>query len=159
MVELTLYFDTVGVLPAGVWQYVFPAGRKLPHLRDLNICTYQGLADPAPLSAWGEADISALVSCCPNLRKIPYLTLQHGSHVSELHKLTALTSLDLTYGTGGVAAVEESLKALADVTQLQKLNVSVVNQDLTVTNLLSLTSLTALSGFGFSCMRTLMRTT
>lgn len=42
MVELTLYFNTVGVLPAGVWQYVFPAGRKLPHLRDLNIYTHQG---------------------------------------------------------------------------------------------------------------------
>ena len=49
--------------PEGVWQHVFPAGRQLPHMRELDISEVLGI----PLTA---ADGISLVSCCPGLQSL-----------------------------------------------------------------------------------------
>ena len=49
---------------------------------------------------------------------VPLLVLQTGPHVSELHKLTALTRLDVVFVPGDLPAYEESISGLAAVTQV-----------------------------------------
>lgn len=75
------------------------------------------------------------------------MTLQHGPHVSVLHQLTALTHLNVTLSITSIPALQQSLKGLAAVTQLQNLSVALDSRDLTVASLLPLTSLTALTSF------------
>lgn len=132
-----------GCASAFFWQFsvvaCFFAMRRMP-----PIC---GLA-------LGASDVRSLVRCCPNLCMIEGLPLQHGSHVTELHKLTALTNLRaMSYGCGDVAAVEESLMGLATVTQLRELLVFVVCPDVSKGSLLPLTSLTALEVFQVDCRK------
>jgi hypothetical protein len=47
--------------------------------------------------AWGTAEVTRLVGCCPNLRSVDDVFLQPGVHVSEPRKLTALRYLFVTY--------------------------------------------------------------
>lgn len=129
--------------PRDVWPHVFPATHTLPHLTCLRASANEWGA-PAVPGAWGAADVSSLVSCCPNLCEIEDWTLQHGSHVSELRKLTALTNMYVVWSVDSVSAFEESLKGLAALTQLEVLHVGLDSQELSVTSLLPLTSLTAL---------------
>jgi hypothetical protein len=133
------------MLPGCVWPFVFPATCKLLHLTCLHVDHLAGYGAPAAPSAWGAADVASLISCCPNLCEIYDIPMQHGRHVSELHKLTALTSLSVQYGAGSISAFEDSLGALAAVTQIQDLDVALDSRDLTVGALLPLTSLTALT--------------
>jgi hypothetical protein len=54
------------MLPAGVWQHMFPAGRQLPQLQHLDIWQVRqpgGARASAP-------DASRLLSCCPNLQRL-----------------------------------------------------------------------------------------
>lgn len=140
------------MLPAAAWQHVFPASRQLPHLTLLDVgCECGDWDAPAPESAWGAADLCSLVSCCPNLRQVADsdegnggVFFQHGSHVSELRKLTALTNIDLQYAPASVANFEATLQGLAAVTQLKDVVISLANP-LTVGALLPLTRLTALT--------------
>ena len=134
--------------PAGVWKYVFPAARMLPHLICLSIADARDAADgSSPPSAWDAADVACVVSCCPNLRMISSVNLQHGRHVSALQQLTALTHLGLIYGSSSLDDIKGSLEGLAAVTQLKRLQVSVRNEQLPMAALLPLTSLTALTHF------------
>jgi hypothetical protein len=71
--------------------------------------------------------------------------MQHGSHVSELHKLTCLTELTIIYGFADFTAYQESMRGLTAVTQLQSLSLDVSGTSLTVAAMLPLTSLTALT--------------
>lgn len=48
------------ILPAGVWQHMFPAGRLLPRLQSLDICGVLFPAGPAP-----APHKSLLATCCP----------------------------------------------------------------------------------------------
>ena len=69
------------VLPASVWQYVFPVGRQLPHLQKFDMADNLPSADGGADGGWIPApapDGSRLVSCCPGLQ---YLNLQ-GLHCS-----------------------------------------------------------------------------
>lgn len=129
-------------LPRGVWPFVFPPLQRLPHLTCLSFYAMVDARGVAPSSAWDAADVCALVRCCPNLIEIPHIGLQLGSHVSELHKLMALTSLQVLYGDGSLEAVRESVKGLATITQLQSLT---LGAEFRVGDLLPLTSLTALT--------------
>jgi hypothetical protein len=55
------------VLPAGVWQHLFPAGRQLPHLTSLDIDGVEqphGVNSRQPLAG---PEGSLLASCCPRL--------------------------------------------------------------------------------------------
>jgi hypothetical protein len=131
--------------PAGVWPYVFPEARILPHLTKMCFfdCKYVGESDPP--SAWGAADLPHLVRVCPNMCMISGIDLQHGPHVSELHELTALTYLGLYYDSSSLAAREETFKGLAALTQLEDLCISCGDEEPQVASLLPLTSLTALT--------------
>jgi hypothetical protein len=106
------------VLPVGVWPFVLSA--TFLHLTDLCV-DYQHVYDDFALpGAWGAADVACLVSCCPNLCKLDGGAMQHGPHVSELHKLTALTDVHLHYGPSDApTSVEETMQGLAAVTQLR----------------------------------------
>mgnify|MGYP001807581363 CR=1 FL=1 len=71
--------------------------------------------------------------------------MQHGLHVSELHKLSALTSVHIRYGPGDAAGFEQSLQGVAAVTQLRAVMFSLDTADLSTGWLLPLTRLTALT--------------
>ena len=142
---------TDSYLPLGVWPHVFPAGRTLAHLTSLVLRgledyggSYVGNVRTSP--QWGAADTSSLVSCCPSLCDLKRLPLQPGLHVSELHKLTALTGLCVQCKSAGMPhMVAASLQGLASITQLHNLTVSTDCAELTMAHLLPLTSLTALT--------------
>lgn len=129
--------------PHGIWPYVFPATRKLPHLTSLVLEDTIGLGGALLGPFWGAADISCLVSCCPNLASIETMYLQPGLHVSELYKLTDLTRLHVYYRLFGPDSIDESVLGLARFTQLQYLSLR-VSPNLSFGSLLPLTSLTAL---------------
>jgi hypothetical protein len=137
-------------LPQGVWQYVFPANRQLLALTYLGFSGFEGEGVAAlnvqdlP-STWGAADLSCLVSSCPNLCNIHAVSLQHGLHVSELHKLTQLSSIYIHYAVGGAADLERSIQGLAAVTQLEHLRLNLDRHSVEVSSLLALTNLTALT--------------
>lgn len=142
-------------LPEGIWSHVFPAIQKLLHLTCLTLDHTQVGHDDEDLedfpSTWDAADLCSLVSCCPNLCKIEAMHLQHGSAVAELCKLTALTFLNVYFDMGTYVAADESVKGLADFTQLKALYVTMDSQCLEVSSLLPLTRLTALLRLEFSC--------
>jgi hypothetical protein len=133
-------------LPAGVWQHVFPASHKLLHLTHLS----PGWKFPASLArnlplAWSAADVSSLVSCCPNLCSLVDILLQHGPHVSELHKLSALTHLELQFPPSDAADFTQSLSGVAAITQLKALDLELTQRGVPTACFLPLTSLTALT--------------
>jgi hypothetical protein len=139
------------ILPAGVWRHVFPPARKMLHLTHLEF---------SDESVWGAADVSRLVSCCPNLctlgASLPQpVHLQHGLYISELHKLSGLTSMKASFVDHDAywEVLGESIRGLAALTQLQRLHVELHSQErLPVSALLPLTSLTALTSL-YWCAR------
>jgi hypothetical protein len=132
--------------PDGIWQYVF-ATHKLPHLTELKLADTLGWGEGVPYPSWGGADISSLISCCPNLRVAETLSLQPGLHVSELRKLTALTLLSANIDRPDWFDYEGCVSGLAAVTQLWRLVVRLGSDTVKVAHLLPLTSLTALTLF------------
>jgi hypothetical protein len=91
LAHLALY----GAEPAGsIWQYLFSATRKLLHLTALHTNHAWGSSQFAQRAVWTAEDLSSLVRCCPNLRTVDRLRVQHGPHVSILQQLTALTSIN-----------------------------------------------------------------
>jgi hypothetical protein len=133
-----------------VWPYVFPVGRTLSELEQFGTeaLTLDVVDEINDYSAWGAADLSSLVSCSPNLFEFldDPLHLLHGSHVSELHKLTSLTNLSVMYGAGDLASCQGSMKGLAAVTQLRSFSLDLRGtSSMTVATLLPLTSLTSLT--------------
>lgn len=142
-------------LPEGAWRFVFPAAHKLPHLTVFLPGSEESVAGLARPRAWDAADMCSFVSCCPNLRHIEVPSPQHGPHVFELRKLTTLTFLALSYGSWELGNIEEPVKGLAALTQLQGLTVNVsysVSQEVTMGSLLPLTSLMALAQLKFECV-------
>lgn len=133
--------------PRGIWPYVFPAMRTLPHLTSLYIFD-PPCADGTSPSALGPADVSHLVSSCPNLVVFEALRLRAGPHVSELHNLTALTRVRLDYGIEPEAG---SLQGLAAVTQLRDLTVKLESGGLRPACLVPLTQLRALTEIRLMC--------
>jgi hypothetical protein len=79
--------------------------------------------------------------------------MQHGQHVSELRKLTGVTSLMLGYGGSDLDEVDSTLQGLAAVTQLQELTVYLHTEELAMRSVLPLTSLTALTDLQIWCNR------
>jgi hypothetical protein len=131
--------------PKGVWPYMFPASRKLSHLTALELRGETNYI--AALSLCSASDLSNLVSCCPSLCAVGALWLHHGLHVSELHKLTALTRLRVHYYPDDPDCFEDSMRGLAAVSRLQDLEVLHVGSYVKVASLLPLTKLTALTRF------------
>jgi hypothetical protein len=78
--------------------------------------------------------------------------MQYGSHVSQLHKLTALTKAELNYGAAADrSAVQETMQGLTALTQLRGLSVNVYCYVVGVAAVLPLTTLTSLSSMSFTC--------
>jgi hypothetical protein len=142
-----------GLLPEGVWPFMFHVPNKLPHLTSLNMYDDNFGGDTVLASAWCAADLWSIVGCCPNLRELPQTCMHHGEHVSDLQHLTGVTSLTLGYGAGDLDAVESSLQGIAAVTQLQDLIMYLHTRELSVGSLLPLTSLTALENLQIFCLR------
>lgn len=142
-------------LPAAVWPFVFPAARTLPQLTYLYINNKQAGTgvDPDLPQALGAAELASIISCCPNLCHIA-LPLQHGPHVSELQRLTALTTVVAEYGSdcmSDLETIEQSLLGLAALTCLGYLVMYAHRRDVSVGSLLPLTSLTALTMLTLDC--------
>jgi hypothetical protein len=152
LVELLLSFSC----PKGVWQFVFPAARKIPHLTylylgDRDEFDGNGGAGDAVAPSWSAADLSSLVSCCPGLRDIECLHLQPEphAHASELQQLTALQSLTrlcVCYGPEvHPLTLKSSMDGLTAVKQLRDLLVIALGDEFTYAYLLPLTRLAALT--------------
>ena len=139
-------------LPTGVWSYVFPASCKLLHLTSLLFGAWHDNIDDAIVShpRWSAANLVSLVSRCPSLRCAENLFLQPGLHVSELHKLTALTRVGLYYSSDSEDSCSEFIKGLAVISQLHSLDMETQRPQLfqvPMASLLPLTSLTTLTHF------------
>jgi hypothetical protein len=147
--------------PDGIWQYVFPASRKPPHLTRVDL--FEVVDAPHScmcVPSWRAADLSRLVSCCPGLCDLATLPLQLEGSVSELHKLSALTRLVMFYdpintdsdnsdddfdNSDDIMNFQECVGGLAVVTQVRHLELKRVSQAITPGSLLPLTRLTALT--------------
>jgi hypothetical protein len=144
-----VHLDISHTCPEGMWQFIFPATRTLPHLTCLSLGDPDDEnADPAALSpSWGVAELTSLVSCCPDLCELECLHLPCGLHGAELLKLTALTRLRVSYSPETYDfTTEESMRSLAAVTQLKDLQISPdTTQGFSYSSILPLTHLTALT--------------
>lgn len=101
------------------------------------------------VTAMDTADFSSLVGCCPGMCRVDALFLQPGLHVSELHKLTALTRVCLHNMSDSPGSCGESARGLAAVTQLRHLDLRQLSQSFKIASLLPLTSLTSLTRLSF----------
>jgi hypothetical protein len=134
-------------LPQGAWSHVFPFKCKQLHLT----CLYLSRQDEDDM-AWSAAEVSNLVSCCPNLRELNGIILEYGPHVSELQQLSALTKLHAHYPSNDWFGFEGSLEGLVTLTGLRYLRITMShgNHDAAFHSFEPLTRLTALTHLYFS---------
>jgi hypothetical protein len=101
------------MLPAGVWQQVFPVGRQLPYLTSLSIAN---IMQPSG----GRASVpegNRLASCCPNLQCLDVRWLQRCTELlPALQGLSTLHSLSLA-----VAANQHEFEGMQQLLQLRHL--------------------------------------
>jgi hypothetical protein len=131
-------------LPEGVWQHMFPTGRRLPHLQWLIIeyvRTPSGVASTFP-------DGGSLVSCCPVLQILEMDGLKHSAGLlSSLTGLDSLTHLGLRPAGD---TLPKGLDVLCRLTRLRSLSVSDLNDpEAGLLQLAKLRQLTQLSLSGF----------
>ena len=102
-------------LPEGTWQHVFPSGRQLPHLQELDISRRCG-ARSAFVAAPPQG--SRLVSCCPGLRSLQMKGLQYSAELlAPLAELSSLRGLSL----GHVCFETMGLDVVCQLTGLEQL--------------------------------------
>jgi hypothetical protein len=90
-----LRIDSYG-MPAGVWQYVFPADRQLPDLQELSFCSITHPAAPEgslPTVPAPDPQASVIGSCFPSLQRLSILAVQDNAELLAALSVTALTSL------------------------------------------------------------------
>lgn len=125
--------------PRHAWEHVFPAGRRLPNLRNLTYVTRYGHAPPM-----SDRDLACMAACCPQLQQLELgaaydIGNQSGDAAAEpvaLHPLTTLsqlTRLELLTSKNG----------LEQLTQLQVLHVDSISA-VDVLHLSALQNLTSL---------------
>jgi hypothetical protein len=121
----------------GIWQFVFPSGRKLPDLKVIEVwCT----------SSFSVADLRSLISCCPGLCDVFALWLEPEVQASELQTLTALTSLAALYESQDLDSFEGFVQGVAAITGLRDLKIyEEQQQQVKMASLLPPTSLTLLT--------------
>lgn len=110
------------MLPPGVWQHVFLAGRQLPHLQLLDIsCVTVSNGRPGRIAAAPEG--TRLAACCPGMQS---LTLKHLQYSADL--LASLTGLGglhtLHLATEGKG---EGLGVVGQLTGLRELHLDAAN--------------------------------
>jgi hypothetical protein len=135
------------VLPAGVWQHLFPAGRRLPHLTclemsDVRVAAVRGGAASA-------AEISRLVSCCPGLQSLDLMGFSRSVPLlGPLQRLSGLHTLHIEVVEP--TAAQGFIEGVC-LTGLRELDVSVFDmagQLLQLTQLRQLTALILGEGVG-----------
>jgi hypothetical protein len=141
------------VLPAGVWQHLFPAGRRLPHLTCLEMSDVQVPSAGAASAPEG----SRLVSCCPGLRSLDLRDLYHSvpllgplQRLSGLHTLRINVDIVINIVVEPTAA-QGFIEGVCQLTGLRELDVSVFNMAgklLQLTQLRQLTALILVEGGG-----------
>jgi hypothetical protein len=104
-------------LTARAWQHVFPAGRQLQHLQELNISGVKVLAPSCDLLPAPEG--SRLVSCCRSLQYLDMMQLQCSKEL--LAALQGLRGLEVLWVGCGDQAEEGLLLQLTQLKQLQQL--------------------------------------
>jgi hypothetical protein len=129
-------------LPAGVWQHIFPAGRQLPHLRQVDISHVTQPSGDFAVAPQG----SSLVSCCPGLQSLELLSVQCGAELLvPLQGLSGLTAMSIDpFSSAG----EDCLQSLCQLTGLKKLYVgysSTASKEGLLLHLSQLQQLTTLS--------------
>jgi hypothetical protein len=108
-------------MPVGAWQHVLPAGRQLPHLRELYISDIHYATRGPVLCALGSEG-SDLVRCCPGLRVLDlqccdFSTVLQGA----LPALSGLVSLTTDFNPEDLP---QGLESVCQLTGLRELNVS-----------------------------------
>jgi hypothetical protein len=129
-------------LPAGVWQHIFPPGRQLPHLRQLDISHVR--QPPGDVAVAPEG--SGLVSCCPGLQSLDLMSVRCGAKLlAPLQGLSGLTELSIDPFS---SAEEDCLNSVCQLTGLKKLYVgysSMASKEGLLLHLSQLQQLTSLS--------------
>jgi hypothetical protein len=133
------------MLPEGVWQHVFPAGRQLPRLQSLDLSFIE--VPPTALLPAEPAtppDSSSLVSCCPSLQSLDLRHLEYGNTTAlsaaraagaaPLAPLQHLSNLRTLLVSNARHGWIDQLEVVAQLTGLRELCLSV--KQLTVKNLL-----------------------
>lgn len=110
------------MLPPGVWQHVFLAGRQLPHLQLLDIsCVTVSNGRPGRIAAAPEG--TRLAACCPGMQSLTLKHLQYSADLlASLKGLGGLHTLHLaTEGKG------EGLGVVGQLTGLRELHLDAAN--------------------------------
>ena len=104
------------LLPAGVWQHVFPAGRTLLHLSSVLLGHVGVRTTTASQPALAAGDVAQLARCCPGLQELQlWRQLQPHADLEGLQQLPELTRLWLADVGPGVISHLATLKGLRDV--------------------------------------------
>jgi hypothetical protein len=112
--HLSLYGCT---MLQGLWQHIFPTGKQLPRLRELNIAFVEYTCGSAAMAAG-----SHLVSCCPSLQHFDMQFLHHRVELlSALSRLTGLHTLCLLVDFDDA---DEALGAVCQLTGLRQLDLA-----------------------------------
>jgi hypothetical protein len=145
-------FDTGTPLPVGAVQYIFPAGKQLPRLKQLHL----GVSDDKYIGArfgsrWkeesrymellGPGDLAVVAAACPALEQFwAIAAVVSNAQLADVARMTSVTQLKIGgHGLGAAALVA----AVPQMPQLQDLSVVGV-RDLEPKDLPPLTQLTAL---------------
>jgi hypothetical protein len=127
------------VLPAGVWQHLFPAGRRLPHLTCLEM---SGVLEPSGGAASAPKG-SRQVSCCPGLQSLDVRGVCHS--VELLGPLQGLSGLHTLRCKVARLRADKEFEAVCQLTGLRELDVSVPRMAGKLLQLTQLSKLTALN--------------
>jgi hypothetical protein len=104
------------VLPAGVWQHMFPDGRQLPHLQVLGV----GRMDSSVTGTAAAPDMSSLVSCCRGLQSLEMEMAFGAESLAALTGLSSLLKLDMWVDY----PPSEGLKVVCQLTGLRELHLA-----------------------------------
>jgi hypothetical protein len=114
-------------IPQAALQHMFAPGRRLPHLRCLNV-SLAGGGEPVTPCWWVSdallmdnllftpGDAQRLVECCPALQELGCVTLCHGASSSLLVPLLQLSKLTSLLIGGTMCGDAEAAKLLAKFT-------------------------------------------
>ena len=101
---------------ADAWEFIFPAGRQLPHLKELDI-SYVQVPYGGPASA---PDGTRLLKCCPGLQSLKMRDLHYTTeNMAPLKQLSGLHTLALY--SNRIYFLTAALEVVGQMTRLQEL--------------------------------------
>ena len=123
-------------IPAQAMQFILPAGKQLPQLKELIIA---GLADPD----YGVIDVNRVVSCCPNLEELTLSNVMPPDAPTD--GLTALEASFTSLALAGSAFTDSTAAAVAQLSILRDLEWSGAQSSFTNDGLRKFTALRQLT--------------